>query len=127
MEEEPHRYEDAAAEDTDPDYTTPSGVRDDTTDGAAEDATTDDGGARTDGSQPKRQRNDRRPNVLGTVKEEFTEVNFDGHPMAPKQVVKGYSVQLGCILRSTVSINTENLRHKDRGNLRNLIFTKLHE
>ena len=27
MEEEPHRYEDSA-EDTDPDYTTPSGVRD---------------------------------------------------------------------------------------------------
>ena len=41
LEEQPHRYEDAA-EDTDPDYTTPSGVGDDTTDGAAEDATTDD-------------------------------------------------------------------------------------
>src|SRR3990170_6943173 len=126
MEEEPHRYEDAA-EDTDPDYTTPSGVGDDTTDGAAEDATTDDGSARTDGSQPKRQRKDRRPNVLGTIKEEFTEVSSEGHPTAPKELVKGYSVQLGCILRSTVSINTENLRHNDRGNLRNLLFTKLHE
>ena len=88
MEEEPHRYEDAA-EDTNPDYTTPSGVGDDTTDGAAEDATTDDGGARTDGSQPKRQRKDRRPNVLGTVKEEFTEVSSEGHPTAPKEIVKG--------------------------------------
>ena len=127
MEQEPHRYEDAAAEDTDPDYTTPSGVGDDTTDGAAEDATTDDGGARTDGSQPKRQRKDRCPNVLGTVREEFTEVNSDGHPTAPKEVVKGYSVHLGCILRSTVSISTENLRHKDRGNLRSLLFPKLHE
>ena len=131
MEEQPHRYEDAA-EDTDLDYTTASGVGDDTTDGAAEDATTDgaaedattdDGGARTDGSQPKRQRKDRRPSVLGTVRGGFTEVNSDGHPTAPKQVVKGYSVQLGCILRSTVSINTENLRHKDRGNLRSLLFT----
>ena len=126
MEEEPHRYEDAA-EETDPDYTTPSGVGDDTTDGAAEDATTDDGGARTDGSQPKRQGKDRRPNVLGTIREEFTEVNSDGHPTAPKHVDKGYTVQLGCILRSTVSINTENLRHKDRGNLRSLLFTKLHK
>ena len=88
LEEEPHRYEDAA-EDTDPDYTTPSGVGDDTTDGSAEDATTDDGGARTDGSQPKRQRKDRRPSVLGTVKEEFTEVNCDGDPTAPKELVKG--------------------------------------
>ena len=41
MEKEPHRYEDAA-EDTNPDYTTPSGVGDDTTDGATEDVTTDD-------------------------------------------------------------------------------------
>ena len=106
MEQEPHRYEDAA-EDTDPDYTTPSGVGDDTTDGAtedattdgaAEDATTDDASACTDGSQPKRQRKDRRPNMLGTVKEEFTEVNSDGHPTAPKHVVKVYSIQLGCIL-----------------------------
>ena len=126
MEEEPHRYEDAA-EDTDPDYTTPSGVGDDTTDGAAEDATTDDGGARTDGSQPKRQRKDRRPIVLRTLKEEVTEVDSNGNPTAPERIVKGYSLQLGCILRSTVSINTENLRHPDRGNLRNLLFTKLHE
>ena len=135
MEEQPHRYEDAT-EDTDPDYTTPSGVgddttdgatEDDTTDGAAEDATTDDGGARTDGSQPKKQRKDRRPNALRTVKEEFTQVNSDGHPTEPKHIVKGYSVQLGCILRSTVSINTENFRHKHRGNLRNLLFMKQHE
>ena len=126
MEEEPHRYEDAA-EDTDPDYTTPSGVGDDTTDGAAEDATTDDGGAHTDGSQPKKQRKDRRPNALRTLKEEFTQVDSDGNPTEPKHIVKGYSLQLGCILRSTVSINTENLRHPDRGNLRNLLFTKLHE
>ena len=126
MEEQPHRYEDAA-EDTDPDYTTPSGVGDDTTDGAAEDATTDDGGARTDGSQSKRQRKDRRPIVLLTLKEEVTEVDSNGNPTAPEQIVKGYSLQLGCIVRSTISINTENLRHPDRGNLRNLLFTKLHE
>ena len=117
MEEEPHRYEDSA-KDIDPDYTTPSGVGDDTT---------DDGSACTDGSQPKRQRKDRRPNVLGTVKEEFAEVSSEGHPTAPKELVKGYARQLGCILRSTVSINTENLRHRDRGNLRNLLFMKLHE
>ena len=126
MEEQPHRYEDAA-EDTDPDYTTPSGVGDDTTDGAAEDATTDDGGARTDGSQPKRQRKDRRPTVLRTLKEEVTEVDSNGNPTAPERIVKGYSLQLGCILERTVLINTENLRHPDRGNLRNLLFTKLHE
>ena len=122
MEEQPHLYEDAAFP-TDPettDGTAGDDPTDATTDGAAEDAT-------TDGSQPKRQRKDRRPSVLGTIKEEFTEVNFDGHPTAPKELVKGYSVQLGCILRSTVSINTENLRHKDRGNLRRLLFTKLHE
>src|SRR4051812_20215698 len=30
------------------------------------------------------------------------------------------------LLRGTVSINTENLRHPDRANLHNLLFTKLH-
>ena len=65
--------------------------------------------------------------MLGTVREEFPEVNSDGHPTAPKHIVKGYSIQLGCILWSTASINTENLRHKDRGNFRSLLFTKLHE
>ena len=129
MEEQPHLYE-AAAFPTDPE-TTDGTAEDDptdaTTDGAAEDATTDDGGARTDGSQPKRQRKDRRPTVLRTLKEEVTEVDSDGNPTAPERIVKGYSLQLGCILRSTVSINTENLRHPDRGNLRNLLFTKLHE
>ena len=129
MEEQPHLYE-AAAFPTDPE-TTDGAAEDDhtdaTTDGAAEDATTDDGSARTDGSQPKRQRKDRRPTVLRTLKEEVTEVDSDGNPTVPERIVKGYSLQLGCILRSTVSINTENLRHKDRGNLRNLLFTKLHE
>ena len=129
MEEQPHLYE-AAAFPTDPE-TTDGAAEDDhtdaTTDGAAEDATTDDGGARTDGSQPKRQRKDRRPTVLRTLKEEVTEVDSDGNPTVPERIVKGYSLQLGCILRSTVSINTENLRHRDRGNLRNLLFTKLHE
>src|SRR3954471_12532965 len=128
MEEQPHLYEDAAFP-TDPE-TTDGAAEDDptdaTTDGAAEDATTDDVGACTDGSQ-KRQRKDRRPTVLPTLKEEVTEVDSDGNPMAPARIVKGYSLQLGCILRSTVSINTENLRHPDRGNLRNLLFTKLHE
>ena len=129
MEEQPHLYE-AAAFPTDPE-TTNGAAEDDhtdaTTDGAAEDATTDDGGARTDGSQPKRQRKDRRPIVLRTLKEEVTEVDSNGNPTAPERIVKGYSLQLGCIVRSTVSINTENLRHPDRGNLRNLLFTKLHE
>ena len=104
MEEQPHRYADAA-EDTNPDYTTPSGVGDDITDDGAADATTDDDGARTDGSQPKRQRKDRCPNVLGTVKDEFTEVSSSGHPTAPKELVSEYAGQLGFILRSTISIN----------------------
>ena len=128
MEDQPQLYEDAAFP-TDPE-TTDGAAEDDhtdaTTNGAAEDATTDDGGARRDGSQQKRKRKDRRPIVHRTLKEEVTEVDSDGNPMAPERIVKGYSLQLGCILRSTVSINTENLRHPDRGNLRNLLFTKLH-
>src|SRR3954468_511442 len=111
------------------------GIRDDSTDhtndsgddcGATEaDPTTDDGsqqhtdGQATDGSQPKRKKMDRRPSKLGTVKEEFTEVATNGLPTAPTHLVGGYAGQLGCILRGTVSINTGNLRHPDRANVRN--------
>ena len=122
MEDQPQLYEDATFP---TDLETTDGTAEDdptdaTTDGAAENATNDDGGARTDGSQQKRQRKDRRPTVLRTLKEEVTEVDSDGNPTSPERIVKGYSLQLGCILRSTVSINTENLRHKDRGNLRKI-------
>ncbi|KAM0922423.1 hypothetical protein ACQ4PT_006181 [Festuca glaucescens] len=141
MEEEAQRSEggddemEDAEEDTDPDDTTASGAGDDTTDGATGDDTTDgaagddttNGGERTDGSQLKRQRKDRRPNVPSTIKKAFTEVSASGHPLAPDEFIKGYGAQIGCILRSTVSINIENLRHPDRGNIRSLLFMKLHE
>ena len=86
MEEQPHFYEDGAFP-TDPE-TTDGTAEDDPTDAtidsAAEDATTDEGGAHTDGSQPKRQQKDRRPTVLRTLKEEVTEVDSDGNPTAPE-------------------------------------------
>src|SRR3954470_12951319 len=130
MDDEHHqpRYEVIEDDSTDPEYTNDSG--DDC--GAIEaDPATDDGsqhtdGQATDGSQTKRQKKDRRPSKLGTVKEEFTEVGKNGLPTAPEYLIGGYAGQLGCILRGTVSINTENLRHPDRANLRNLLFTKLH-
>src|SRR4051812_41474629 len=83
MEEQPqHRYEGIGEDSTDPEYTTASGVGDDTSDdGTAEaDATTDDGSRPTDGNQQKKRKKDWRPSVLGTVKEEFTEVGTNGLP-----------------------------------------------
>ncbi|KAK1617081.1 hypothetical protein QYE76_022598 [Lolium multiflorum] len=125
MESQPRR-DDGEDDGTDPEYRADDAAEDDTTDGAAEDDTTD-GAAEDDTGAPKKLRRERRPNVLSTVKQAFTEVNASGHPTAPPNLVKGYSAQLGCILRSTVSINTENLRHPDRANLRTLLFKKLHE
>ena len=121
MEEQPQRrYEGIGDDSTDHEYTDDCGA-------AEADPSTDDGSQPTDGSQSKRQKKDRRPSVLGTVKEEFTEVGKNGLPTAPTKLVARYAGQLGCILRGTVSINTENLRHPDRANLRNLLFTKLHD
>src|SRR3954465_13990625 len=77
-------------------------------------------------AKPKREKKDRRPSKLGTVKEEFTELAKNGLPTAPEHLVGGYSGKLGCILRGNVSINTGNLRDPDRENVRNLLFTKLH-
>ena len=125
MESQPRR-DDGEDDGSDPEYRADDASEDDTTDGAGEDDTTD-GAGEDDTGKPKKLRRERRPNVLSTVKQAFTEVNATGHPTAPPDLVKGYSAQLGCILRSTVSINTENLRHPDRANLRTLLFKKLHE
>jgi hypothetical protein len=105
----------------DADETTDSGV------GCAGDDTTD-GGERTDGSQPKRRRRgkDRRPNTLGTERQEFTQVDPAGVPLEPVEYVRGYGIQLGCIMRDTISINTENIRDRERGALRTLLLQKLH-
>ncbi|KAK1616511.1 hypothetical protein QYE76_022028 [Lolium multiflorum] len=125
MESQPRR-DDGEDDGTDPEYRADDAAEDDTTDGAGEDDTTD-GAGEDDTGAPKKLRRERRPNVLSTVKQAFTKVNASGHPTAPPDLVKGYAAQLGCILRSTVSINTENLRHPDRANLRTLLFKKLHE
>jgi hypothetical protein len=126
MESQPRR-DDGEDDGTDPEYRADDAADDDTTDGAGEDDHTTDGAGEDDTGKRKKLRRERRPNVLSTVKQAFTEVNASGHPTAPPDLVKGYSAQLGCILRSTVSINTENLRHPDRANLRTLLFKKLHE
>ena len=88
------------------------------TDGAAsgghEDDTTTDGGDHTDGgSNPtapkqKKVRRDRTPQVLANVTEHFTAVTPSGLPVAPEAAAKGYNMQLGCILRESVSINTKD-------------------
>src|SRR4051812_20215697 len=88
MDDEHHepRYEGIGDDSTDPEYTNDSG--DDC--GAIEAGpTTDDAsehtdGQPTDGSQSKRQKKDRRPSKLGTVKEEFTEVAKNGLPTTPE-------------------------------------------
>ena len=107
---------------------------DGTTSGGNEDeATTTDGGAPTDGDQPKKkrkknkERRDRTPTVLSNVTEHFTEVTASGLPMMPEAVAKGYSMQLGCILRESVSINTKDIRSDGNKALRDILIQKLHQ
>ena len=108
-------------QDGDADGTTDSGAGGDTTASGTGDDTTN-GSERTDGSQPKRQKKDRHPNTLGTVRQEFTEVSPSGAPVAPEDLVKGYGLQLTCIIRDTVSINTGNLRKLERAHLVKLLL-----
>src|SRR3954462_3603238 len=86
--------------------------------GTADDETTDGGEGTGSGSNPpkkKKKQKEQRPNTVGTVREEITEVSPTGVPLAPDLVVRGYSGQVAAINRTTISINTENLRHKDNG------------
>ena len=93
--------------------TTGVGEDDTTTDGG--DGT--DGGARTDGasSDPsakknKKDRKDRTPQVLLPICEEITGVSLSGLPLEPADIARGYIMQLGCIVRESMSINTKHIR-----------------
>ena len=109
------------------------------TDGAAsgghEDDTTTDGGDHMDGgggSNPtapkqKKPRRDRTPQVLANITDVFTEVTPSGQPVEPKHLANGYGMQLGCILRESVSINTKDLRSTDNEALVVHLLQKLHQ
>ena len=75
-----------------------------------------DGGARTDSasSDPtskknKKDRKDRTLQVLAPICEEITGVSLSGLPLEPADVARGYNMQLGCIVRESMSINTKHL------------------
>ena len=98
-----------------------------------DDYTTDD---RTDGgsgSNPtaqkkeKKPRRDRTPQVLANVTDEFTLVSPSGLPLEPKDIAKGYSMQLGCIVRESMSINTKDIRSKANEALVQTLLQKLHQ
>ena len=124
----------------DEDFVMPDGGEegdDTTTDGdrTGGDDTTTDGGGPTDGGSEnppatkkrRERRNPRKPQVLANITEEITVVSDSGAPLEPAEVVKGYGMQLGCIVRESVSINTRNLRSEENERLVDLLITKLHK
>ena len=81
----------------------------------------------TSGSEAKRQRKERGPNKLRTIREEFTEVDpASGLPTLPVHVAKGYGNSIGCILRELVNLNEEDLRSKSNEPLATLLIQRLH-
>jgi hypothetical protein len=49
-----------------------------------------------------------------------------GHPLKPEEFVAGYGNQLGCIVQSTVPLNTVNLRSENNVHYCTLLVQKLH-
>ncbi|KAK1631515.1 hypothetical protein QYE76_005830 [Lolium multiflorum] len=74
----------------------------------------------------KKPRKDRKPTVLANTTSEITLVSESGQPQEPLDVAAGYGMQLGCIVRESMSINTVNLRGEGNENLVELCLRKLH-
>ena len=136
--EEAAAAEAASGDRTDDEQDAPEGDDAETTDGASsggheDDPTTTDGGDHTDGDgdltapKQKKERRDRTPQVLANVTDHFTEVAPSGLPVAPEATAKGYSMQLGCILRESVSINMKDIRSTANKALRTVLLQKLHQ
>src|SRR4051812_24848318 len=84
-------------------------------------------GNATSGSEAKRQRKERGPNKLRTIREEFMEVDpASGLPTLPVHVAKGYGNSIGCILRELVNLNEEELRSKSNEPLATVLIQRLH-
>lgn len=75
----------------------------------------------------KRPRADRRPQVLANITDPFTLVSESGLPLEPSKVAKGYAMQLGCIVRETVPLNTQDLRSEANAALAATLLQKLHQ
>ena len=110
------READAAATGNESDYFPEEG--DDTTDGGGTDRTAGGSGGADPPAEKKKKksvapRKDRTPQVLANVTDTFTEVTPSGLPMAPGTVAKGYSMQIGCIVRESMSINQTDLRRDE--------------
>lgn len=75
----------------------------------------------------RRPRRDRKPQVLTNVTDAFTLVSESGQPLEASEVAKGYSMQLGCIVRETVSINNHDIRSEANAALAETLTQKLHQ
>ncbi|KAK1662633.1 hypothetical protein QYE76_050792 [Lolium multiflorum] len=90
----------------------------------------DSGGNPQEGKKKRtarRPRRDRRPQVLANVTDAVTVVSESGLPMEPSWVAKGYGMQLGCIVRETMPILTQDLRSKENEAIAQSLLQKLHQ
>jgi hypothetical protein len=86
----------------------------------------DVGGSEAAAKKKKKERQDRTLPALGTKLEEFTYVKPSGQPLEPAKLATGYGIQLGCIVRESMSINQKIIRAKGNTRLRELLIGKLH-
>lgn len=86
----------------------------------------DVGGSDAAAKKKKKERQDRKPAALGTNREEFTVVKPTGQPVEPAKLAAGYGIQLGCIVRESMTINQTNIRAKGQTKLCELLIEKLH-
>ncbi|KAM0850333.1 hypothetical protein ACQ4PT_053176 [Festuca glaucescens] len=103
---------------------------DETTEGHT-DRTDGDSGGNPEEAQKKRKakmpRRDRKPQVLANITDAFRNVSESGLPLEPSEVAKGYNMQLGCIVRESVSINTKDIRSEANAALAKTLIQKLHQ
>ena len=104
---------------------------DDTTDGGGTDRTDGGSGGADPTAEKKKKawapRKERTPQVLANVTDAITEVSPSGLPLEPQTVASGYSMQIGCIVRESMSINTTDLRSTENKALVETLFKKLHQ
>ncbi|KAM0917192.1 hypothetical protein ACQ4PT_009630 [Festuca glaucescens] len=90
------------------------------------DRTEDDGSGNPAAKKKKKERKDQKPTVLAITNTKITKISESGLPLEPADVAAGYGMQLGCIVRESMSINTKHLRSEANARLVENCLQKLH-
>ena len=124
---DPEYHEEGGEDDTSGDGGDHTTTGDDRTDGGDHTEPGDSNPAAKKKKKRRARTKPRKVQSVDNVTDVITEVSPSGMPLEPKHVARGYIMQLGCIIREGVSINTSDIRSEENAALLEHLLRRVHQ